>query len=161
MTLPPWAVDFDWSAIHEFAAEFGADPALVAAIIKVESGGNPLVMRAEPKFEYLVTPARFAEQLGITKDTEIVCQKLSWGLMQIMGGTARTLGYDNHLGLLLHSEVNIYWGCKYLGSRVKKYKSMKAAIAAYNAGSLRLNADGSIVNQKYVDKVAAAYEELK
>lgn len=161
MALPEWAVHFPWPEIHDAAAEFGLDPSLIAAIIQVESGGMPLRIRAEPTFEFLNAPARYAERLGITKNTEIACQKMSWGLMQIMGATARDMGFEGHLTELIFPEAGIYWGSKYLGTRVKRYKSTKAAIAAYNAGSLRTLENGAIMNQKYVDKVTDFLDELK
>jgi soluble lytic murein transglycosylase-like protein len=161
MALPDWAVDFSWTEIHESAGEFGVDPGLIAAIIQVESAGICLRMRAEPAFKYILTPARFAQRLGITKETEIACQKMSWGLMQVMGGTARELGLEGHLGLLLFPEFGIHYGAKYLGTKVKKYRSMRAAVAAYNAGSLRMTPDGKIVNQEYVDKVMQLYDQVK
>lgn len=161
MALPLWAADFPWVEIHEAAGEYGVEPSLIAAIIQTESSGNPLMLRAEPKYEYLVTPARFAERLGITKETEIACQKLSWGHMQLMGGTARELGFEGHLCQLLFPSYNINYGTMYFASRLKKYKFMRLAIATYNSGSPVYNPDGELKNQKYVDKVLQFFEELK
>jgi len=162
VALPSWAVHFPFEEIHEAAATFGVDPSLVAAIVQTESAGNPLVLRAEPDFAYLKTPARFAERLGISKETEIACQKISWGLMQIMGGTARDLGFEGHLTELIFPASNLYWGCKYLGTRVKKYKSLATAIAAYNSGTpVMVPGTMTFKNQKYVDKVLSFFEELK
>ncbi len=161
MALPSWAVDLPLAEVHEAAKEFGIDPNVIMAIIKTESGGNGYLLRAEPKFEWLVTPARFAERLGITKDTEVACQKISWGHMQLMGGTARDMGYDGLLTHLIIPACGIYYATKYFAILLKRHKFLKSAVAAYNAGSVRLDKDGQLVNQKYVDRVMGYFEQLR
>lgn len=162
--FPEWAKSLPWADIEDCATEFGLDPNLVGAVIQIESGGVPYRIRVEPNFGYVNAPERYAKRLGITKDSEILCQKTSWGLMQLMGATARDQGYETHLTGLVEPVVGIYWGCMYLGSRVKKYKTTKAAVAAYNAGSLKIIKEGpktgEIINQAYIDKVMGCYYEL-
>jgi len=159
--LPAWAKKLPLTMISAVGEKFEVDPNLIAAIIQVESSGVRYRLRAEPTFDYLVAPERWAKALGITKDTEVMCQKTSWGLMQVMGGTARDLGYEDHLVELVEAEIGIYWGTKYLAKQLKKYQTIKGAAAAYNAGSLRIGKDGKIVNQVYVDKVMALLAQLR
>lgn len=80
--------------------------------------------------------------------------------MQIMGATARWLGYDGALPALYKPENNLFWGCKYLGRLQDKYGEGDEMVASYNAGSPRKNADGKFVNQYYVDTVGEYYREL-
>lgn len=158
--FPEWAKSLPWPAITAASEIFEIDPNLVAAIIQTESAGNPWRIRLEPTYAYLNAPERWAKRLGISKESEVCCQKISFGLMQLMGGTARDMGYEEHLIELVDPTIGIYWGCKYLASRISKYKSVKAAVASYNAGSLRLNKDGEIVNQAYIDRVMTLHAQL-
>lgn len=159
--FPDWAKPLPWKILDHCAGLHGVDPNLIAAIIQTESGGIPYRIRVEPTFAYLSAPERWAGRLGITKETEIVCQKISWGPMQIMGATARDLGYEDHLAELVEWDIGVYWGTLYLATRLKKYKTVKSAIAAYNAGSVKTKKDSiEFVNQAYVDKVLARLAEL-
>lgn len=159
--LPVWAKMLPVSMITAIGEQQKVDPHLIAAVIQVESGGVTWRLRAEPTFAYLNAPERWAKRLGITKETEIACQKMSWGLMQVMGGTARDIGYEDHISELVEPEIGVYWGTVYLARQLKKYQTVKGAVAAYNAGSLRIGKDGKIVNQSYVDKVMALLSELR
>ena len=94
---------------------------------------------------------------------------MSWGPMQIMGATARWLGFKGtFLSELIEPEVGIEYGCKYLANLKRRFSGNSKnncnqvddiaifcdkKISAYNAGSPRKKADGTYVNQKYVDKV--------
>lgn len=131
------------------------DPLLLEAIVEVESAWNPYAVRFEPDFSYTLTPRPFAVRNGISEKTEKYLQKFSWGLGQIMGGTARTLGYTGPLVRLTEVETNIDLMCAYLVRFCKKYPSIDKQIAAYNAGSVVLTEQGKFKNQIYVDKVLA------
>lgn len=156
-----WAKDLPWPFIAAYAEEFGIESNLIAAIIMTESSGLPLISRYEPHYQWLFAPERFAGRLGQTKETEVIQQKTSYGLMQIMGATARELGHETYLPELYDIETNLEFGCKYLKKQLTRYKSVKSAIAAYNAGSLRTNKEGQIVNQAYIDKVVGFLKELQ
>lgn len=158
--LPSWAKALPWELISSVSIHFNVDDCLIASIIQQESAGITFRIRAEPSYQYLEAPERWAKRLGITKETEICCQKISWGLMQLMGATARSLGYEDHLTELVEPTIGLYWGTFYLQSKLKKYKSMKAAIAAYNAGSLRIDKEGNVINQEYITAVMKWYQEL-
>lgn len=129
---------------------------LVTAIVKVESGGNPWAVRFEPAF-YDKYVSSIPKLYGaITRETERKLLATSFGLMQIMGQTARTQGYDGaFLTELCDPEIGLEWGCRYLENQRDRYEAsygINGVIASYNAGSVRL-VNGKFRNQDYVDKV--------
>lgn len=150
-------MDKDSRAFLDACKRFGIDPKLAAAIVTVESSWNPWSVRYEPMFHYLHKPDFFAAAQRWTVQTETVLQKTSLGLMQIMGGTARDLGYQDHLTKLLLPEVGLEWGLRYLATKTQRYRDLRDAISAYNAGSARRSPGGAYSNQDYVDKVWRHY----
>ena len=92
------------SIIRKATRSFGIDPLLVKAIIRVESS--------------------FA--------IHAISPKGARGLMQIMPSTARRLGVEPNA--LWDPEVNIHTGVKYLYMNLKRFRSLKRALIAYNAG---------------------------
>ena len=107
---------------------------LIRAIISAESSWNAKAFRPEP-------------QIG----------DASYGLMQILLGTARQLGYKGTAEKLFEPSINIRLGARYLKSRMLLYSTYEEAIAAYNAGQPRRAADGRFINQAYVDKVMSLW----
>ena len=100
-------------AIESASARHSVDPILVCAVIKCESGW----------------------------DEDAVSRAGAVGLMQVMPSTAESLGdlglvdataYDP--ALLSDPEVNIEYGCAYLGYLQAHLTSLDEVIAAYNAG---------------------------
>lgn len=132
---------------------------LIEAIITVESRWNPWAMRHEKDFSYLVDCERHAKFSQVTVDTERSLQRMSFGLMQIMGGTARSIGYVGPLAVLLDPEVNVHWGGRYFQRIAHQYPMVTDQIAAYNAGRARRDLGGLYVNQAYVEKVSKALAE--
>lgn len=127
---------------------------ILAAMIYTESSANPGAIRFEPNYRWLYDPERFASQLGHTLDTEIALQKFSYGLLQIMGATARQQGMHGNLFKLLTPEIGVSWGCLYLRHLFDRYGNWLDAISAYNQGDNRKYIiTGQYKNQKYVDKV--------
>lgn len=127
------------SFIEQAAAKYGIDPSLIKAVIHTESGNNPN-----------------AESSAGAK-----------GLMQLMDGTARSLGVTNSFD----PQQNIEGGSKFLSYLLKKYDgNEQAALAAYNAGPGRVDRSGIATNgdfqslmgllpaetQRYVSKVLHA-----
>lgn len=136
-------------------------PSLVYAIIMVESRGNPFAIRYEPGFFQWLKNKLTNRKLvftGLTnRDTEMNARSMSWGLMQIMGQTARQEGFEGlFLAELCDPTVNIYYGLKYFYRQFAKYGSIWDAVSAYNAGTPFKNSNGTYKNQAYVDKVKAA-----
>jgi len=130
---------------------------LMCAIVPVESGRNSIVARHEPTFRWTVrTPPGPA---ACTRETELVLQKTSWGLCQIMGATARALGFRRWLTELLDPDTNLLWGLKYLYRLGEKFgwDDPDDIISAYNQGSPRREEPGGerYTNQDYVDRVHA------
>lgn len=162
MSMPRWAASFPWDAIRRVAALHALDPLLVAAVIKVESSGQAFATRYEKAYRWLVTPSQFAQDLGISLDTEVIAQAHSYGLMQIMGGTARGLGFTGYCVELVGVELGLEYGCRCLAHCVDRFRPLEHSIAAYNAGSPRDVApyDGVLDNQPYVDRVLKHLAEL-
>ncbi|MCF6096440.1 lytic transglycosylase domain-containing protein [Thermovorax subterraneus] len=97
--------------IIKYADEYGVDPYLVAAVIKVESNFSP----------------------------EAVSPKGAIGLMQIMPDTAQWAAEQIGIGNIKAEEifnpgVNIRIGTWYLAGLIDEFKDTDLALAAYNGG---------------------------
>ena len=178
-------VPFTSYLIREAAAAADLPLSLVQAVVAIESSGRPYAYKPEPPYRWLwdvrkgepfraITPAERASEYppedfrgpaGVTADAEWWGQQASWGLMQVMGATARWLGYtEPDLPALCDPAIGLKYGCLYLARQTKRH-GLAAGVAAYNAGSVvRVTADGPYINQGYVDKVMArmaAFEDPK
>jgi len=163
--------------IIEIAQHHGLEPALVRAVISVESSGNQFAWRTEHHYRYLwdvqkkvpfrkitqqesqseQAPIDFRAKIG-SRNTEWVGQQASWGPMQIMGAVARELGFEGHFPELC-GLPGVEYGCKKLSKLVDRYYDkygMEGVVAAYNAGSPILVA-GRYANRDYVNKVFRLY----
>ena len=117
-----------------------------------ESGGNPWATRFEPEFQYLwdvaagkpyrapgnvvsaYAPKGFTAPHGVSADTEWIAQKTSFGAMQVMGGTARWMGFGGKfLSELCEPTQGAEYGARYLAFHLAKMEE-EAAVSAYNAG---------------------------
>lgn len=141
--------------------EYAMDPYLVLAIIYQESRGNTYAERYEPDFKSLLDVKYFAKKNLVTEDTEIISQKTSRGLCQIMGGTARYLGFGGYLAELFVPHINIRLCIKFLCRLFQRHGHQSDVIASYNAGSPRFDADGRYKNQTYVDNVLRYHKTLR
>jgi soluble lytic murein transglycosylase-like protein len=95
------------------AAAAELDPALVCAIVEQESGWEPWAVRYEPGYyERYVAPHGFTP-------TEAQARSFSWGLMQMMGDSARSLGFTGHLASLCDPATGLAWGCRFFVEKVK------------------------------------------
>jgi soluble lytic murein transglycosylase-like protein len=146
--------------IEKVAKDLNVD--LLLAIVKTESSFDPWDVRYEPDFNYLNQPAYFALKHQISVDTEKMLQKTSWGLFQLMGGSARDLGFTDNLTKLTIPEVSVVWGAEYFRKRCARYPKLEDQIAAYNAGSVVKDISGNYSEkvQKYVEKVMKNYQDL-
>jgi len=160
--IPMWATRLPWREIRQAADYHNLSPFLVAAMVMTESGGNTFSTRYEPGYKW-VTPnaTEHARRLGITIETEHFMQMTSWGLCQVMGATARDLGFTGNIVELVNPSLGLEYGCLYLKSKLQHGVPTEAALAAYNAGSARKNKDGTFQNQNYVDKVIKYIKELE
>lgn len=112
----------------------GLDPDLVRAVAKVESGGN----------------ANAVSQAGAK------------GLMQLMDGTARSVGVTNSFDPV----QNAAGGARYLRQMLNRFDGdVTRALAAYNAGPGTVEKFGGVPpyaeTQGYVRKVLQARDQLR
>lgn len=147
--------------IKHYANQYGFDPLFISAMAAVESSGNPWATRYEEDWPYLYKARDFSKKNNTTYDTEVIHQKTSWGLLQMMGTVAREMNYDGPLPMLCQPEINLNLCLKKLQDLTAKYISLDKVIASYNAGSVILTTDGRFMNQLYVDKVLSIYGDLK
>ena len=144
------------------AQRWNLQPALVKAVIEVESSWNPKARRYERKRD---------EKRGNGKDDGEREINASWGLMQLMSYTAVALGFPETwpFSLLYAPEINLYLGCKLLSQLIRQCKDYEkepwhldpvtVALARYNGGAYgNPRHDGTLRNIRYVNKVLKAME---
>lgn len=142
------------AALAVICKDFGVDDRVMAAIIKTESDWRQWAVRYEPIFNLRNSPAdKYAAENHITEDTERLLEKCSWGLGQIMGATARSLGFTGPLNSLCEPHTGMLWAVKYYARICKRYEAQNDRIAAYNAGSATFDGRKNYLNQPYVEKV--------
>ena len=146
-------------------ATFDIEPRLVEAFVQVESSGRPYATRYEPgTTRYIREAYDYARACAITAETENVHQQTSWGLMQVMGFTARERGFAGNLPELCIPATGVEYGCRHLKWLQEKYGKPgtlgfdERVVVAYNAGSPRKDAAGKFVNDGYLKKVWNAYQ---
>ncbi|HVB35384.1 MAG TPA: lytic transglycosylase domain-containing protein [Patescibacteria group bacterium] len=112
----------------------GLEPALVSAVCEQESAWNPWAIRYEPEFylHYLL-PLAVSGKLGGA--TEARARAFSWGLMQVMGETAREHGYGGHLAALCDPATGVEIGCRVLAAKLAAAQGdVRRALLAWNGG---------------------------
>jgi soluble lytic murein transglycosylase-like protein len=120
---------------RRIAFAHGLEPSLVCAVIEQESAWNPWAVRYEPGFlSRYVAPLYTAGKLSAT---EAYTRSMSWGLMQVMGQTAREAGFEEQsLAELCDPPVGVEWGCRLLAARVARAKGdIAAALQRWNGGA--------------------------
>jgi len=133
------------AAIHALPAD------IVYGVCMQESGLDPWAVRYEPRYRYLVRCPDL-KPAGCSVLTEETLQKMSIGIMQVMGAVLREQGYSGWLTQIFGDiEAQLEAGCRHLAAAIARWGSVEAGLAAYNAGSPRTGADGRYVNQDYVD----------
>jgi soluble lytic murein transglycosylase-like protein len=102
--------------IQTGARLYNVPEAWIRAVIETESSWNPNAFRAEPKIN-----------------------DASYGLMQLLYRTAKSLGYNGDADGLYDPAVNIDLGSKLLGQLRTKYgDDFRSIYSAYNSGSATL-----------------------
>ena len=139
--------------VKNYANEYGVDEYLIYAIIKAESNFKQ----------------------------DAVSSRQAKGLMQLMYSTAEEISLKVNVELneenILEPDININLGTKYISMLIKKYDNINLALAAYNAGSGKvdgwinkgiLKEDGSDIENvpfketnNYVRKILRDYEIYK
>ena len=162
--LIPFRAEIEAAATRE-----ALPPALIAAVIQEESRFDPWATRAEPNYMRSRAVRRAAERfvrihrLGPTLFTEIVDRSRSYGLMQIMGETAREQGFaPSFLAELYIPQNAIAHGAMLLAHLLHRYHNdTLAAISAYNQGTARRTTHGPrrgiFLNARYVYRVTIAW----
>lgn len=148
--------------ITKIAVDHGIDPSLALAIADHESNGiKQFSARFEPKYKWLFNPDRFASKYVISLETEQMLQRFSYGPMQVMGATARWLGFEDPLPALIYVENSVKYGIMYLKKMLEKYPKELDAIAAYNRGHVAKLENGFYKNQPYVDAVKKKLDKIR
>lgn len=133
---------------NELACTYQLNPKLVAAIIIQESGGNKWATRVEEAFYSKYLKPKLRSQLAghvpsmiPTLSTEKWNRATSFGLCQIMGDTARVLGFDGQFLAEIYDErINIELCCKFLRRAFGQFASYaepirtERVLLAYNGG---------------------------
>jgi soluble lytic murein transglycosylase-like protein len=129
------------AAVSNAARATGLDPALIKAVIQVESSFRP----------------------------DAVSGAGAQGLMQLMPGTAKSLGVTNSFDV----SQNVMGGSTYIKQQLERFGDIRLALAAYNTGPGRIgrlnitNPDNPAEYNQisegvrgYVDKVLAYYKQF-
>lgn len=134
---------------------------VMLGLIARESGRNPAI-RYEKHYRWLDKTREFAKLNGWSNDTEIALQRFSYGPIQIMGATARWLGFKGHLWELLKPELGFSWGVTYFSYLLDRYGDLEDTVSAYNQGSpkKKLLRPTEYKNQEYVDYVFSRSKRL-
>lgn len=114
-----------------YGKKHGIDPVLICALVHHESSWNQYAIRYEPQFfaRYILP---MAEKFS---DTECRARAFSWGLCQLMGQTARELGFTGDLAALCDVDVGLDWGCHKLQKCLNNHVGdLNAALLEYNGG---------------------------
>jgi soluble lytic murein transglycosylase-like protein len=141
--------------ISSIAESYELDPQLVLGLVDVESSGDRWAWNPEPRYRYFwnvranlpfrsvsaaeiateIPPSDFPSLAG-DRDQEWWAQQASWGLMQIMGATARENGFSGrYLTQLCEIDLNLRIGCTILKNLKGWSKGdMARMLAAYNGG---------------------------
>lgn len=120
---------------HKAAATQSLDHALVCAIVEQESGWNPWAMRYEPAFfTKYVAPLYTNNKISAS---EAYARGFSWGLMQVMGQTAREHGFNGQfLSALCDPAAGLAVGCKILRAKLDAaHNDTARALQLWNGGA--------------------------
>ncbi len=130
------------TAFPSIEAAYNLPTGVLDAVISQESGGNPLAMRFEQGFFDRYIKGVDAGLLGgkwpiyASDATERIGRATSWGLMQVMGQTARELGFEGAFFSLLCANpgIGVDFGARCLRSKLNKWPDLGDALSAYNSG---------------------------
>jgi soluble lytic murein transglycosylase-like protein len=106
----PMALQKRWvsATLHKAAAE-GLSPALVCALIEVESGWRPWAFRYNAIF-FSTHLAPLIACGGMSPEAAPM-HAISYGLMNVLGNAARRVGFKLPLSILFDPAVNLRIGC--------------------------------------------------
>ena len=141
---------------------------LIAAVIQEESRFDQWATRAEPLYYKNRKVRRAAMRWirahpgGPNQFTELADRSRSYGLMQIMGETAREQGFASPFLAALYIPDNaIAHGATLIKRLLARYKNdTLSAISAYNQGSAKKRR-GVFANARYVYRVTIAWRSYE
>jgi hypothetical protein len=129
------------------AAAHGLPPEVVCAVCEQESGDrnpdpetgrenwDPWAIRYEPAF-YRRYIQLLLVQGELHDETEARARAFSWGLMQVMGQTARESGYTGHMAGLCDPATGTDVGCRVLVKKLAEAGGdTKYGLLLWNGGS--------------------------
>ena len=107
------------------------DPALVCAVVEQESSWDSFAIRYEPAFR-----ERYVVPLALPP-TEEIARSISWGLMQVMGQSAREHGFAaKSLASLCDPAKGLAIGCAVLVSKITQASGdIARALQLWNGGA--------------------------
>jgi len=151
------------SLVAKHAAFYGLDRIWCAALVLHESeGGEQWSSRIEETSALYVrimsssrsSLAGFVPPAGRNPSLydEKIWRASSWGLSQILGETARVMGFKGrYLPELLDPDVNLFWGLGYFAKCLRRAGSGIDKNAQYRSASLFYNGAGNADYPGYVE----------
>lgn len=140
------------------AIKYGLDPALVCGICEQECGDrkpdpstgreqwNTWAFRNEPGYD-----SKYIKPLHKAA-TEEVARSCSWGVTQLMGESARELGYTGYIPELFDPSVGLDWGCRWFKHKLELAGgNTHRALELWNGGG----------DPTYADQVLARVEKYR
>ncbi|MHC1791797.1 transglycosylase SLT domain-containing protein [Solidesulfovibrio sp.] len=124
--------------IRAKASAFDLPPELVRAMVEQESTFQAYRNRFEQGFYDRYIRGKkldFVPPLSL-KITEALGRATSWGLLQVMGATAREQGFRGWFPELCQPDVGLEWGCRYLAFLRRQFgrEGWPVVVRAYNGG---------------------------
>jgi soluble lytic murein transglycosylase-like protein len=116
------------------AAAHGLLPKIFCGLVERESAWNPWSIRYEPGFyeEYV---QKMLEAGAVHDETEAHGRAISWGLGQVMGETAREMGFAGDFAQLCDPEIGLEYAARILRHDIDRASSnVVAALLRYNGG---------------------------
>src|SRR3990172_5342310 len=143
--------------IEDSATVEGIPEPILHALVHTESSFKVWSTRYEPMFsKHHVVEGLL---LDTTQRTEAEHQKTSWGLCQIMGYTARRIGWRDPIPRILMPEINIRLACNYLNdlhADARGRGTWRWALNAYNHSEKWLEINPEWARVGYIEHYAEA-----
>jgi len=113
--------------IYAAATRHAVPPALALSVAYWESGCDPTRTRYEP--HVALWPS-----VRSHPPAERKFRATSFGLFQVLGVTARSMGYTGTPEQFRQPAINAEYGIRYLAAKHQQYGNWSDALAAYNGG---------------------------
>lgn len=151
--------------VDQFAIKYKLDKYFLQALVMTESSFIPHLIRYEQDYKALYSPKEMVYVVGkgCTLDTMVNMQKCSWGLCQLIAANYYELQGKDFATVLLNPEINLDYSCRFINNLITRQalEDPLDIYAAYNAGSIKRMKDGTLVNQKNVDRFNANLKSIK